>query len=79
MRGTSPEVESRPPKRTVNCGHYREEGHNSRRCYMLRGILAQVNPNTSAQARQRELRTVEQGVGAYTNPVTGNSYYRGGP
>ncbi|CAN0840065.1 hypothetical protein LINGRAHAP2_LOCUS2730 [Linum grandiflorum] len=38
MRGTSPEVESRPPKRTVNCGHYREEGHNSRRCYMLRGI-----------------------------------------
>ncbi|CAN1135215.1 hypothetical protein LINPERHAP2_LOCUS8722 [Linum perenne] len=35
-----------------------------------------VDPNTNRVQLNNELRTAMQGVGVYTNPTTGNMYYR---
>ncbi|CAN0919232.1 hypothetical protein LINGRAHAP2_LOCUS31330 [Linum grandiflorum] len=75
-RNRSPEVQSRNPKRTVHCGKCGVAGHNTRRCPRLRGVQADIHPNTSGQVQTREMRATMQGVGVYIAPSTGNTYYR---
>ncbi|CAN0903777.1 hypothetical protein LINGRAHAP2_LOCUS22734, partial [Linum grandiflorum] len=60
------------------CGYCVVLGHNNRRCLLLQGVQANVDPNTSHRIQEQERQTFMRGVGVYTNPVTGNTYFRGG-
>ncbi|CAN1121219.1 hypothetical protein LINPERPRIM_LOCUS2050 [Linum perenne] len=70
---------SRPVQRRrkpPTCGSCGEVGHNARSCLRNHGVRGVVDPNTNCTQLNNELRTAMQGVGVYTNPTTGNMYYR---
>ncbi|CAN1121015.1 hypothetical protein LINPERHAP2_LOCUS531 [Linum perenne] len=57
------------------CGTCKQPGHNSRSCPTKRGIQVVEINDSRRSVVQRELNTIV-GVGVYTNPTTGNTYYR---
>ncbi|CAN1175062.1 hypothetical protein LINPERHAP2_LOCUS31729, partial [Linum perenne] len=63
-------------RKPTTCGSCGEVGHNARSCLRNRGVQGVVDPNTNRTQLNNELRTAMQGVGVYTNPTTGNMYYR---
>ncbi|CAN1147528.1 hypothetical protein LINPERHAP2_LOCUS15933, partial [Linum perenne] len=57
------------------CRTCKKHGHNSRSCPTKRGIQVVELNDSRRSVVQRELNTIA-GVGVYTNPTTGNTYYR---
>ncbi|CAN1145484.1 hypothetical protein LINPERHAP2_LOCUS14708 [Linum perenne] len=74
-----PSVPAPRRRKVVTCGTCGSSGHNARSCFRNRGVEAVIDPSTNRMQRNNEMRTAMHGVGVYTNPSTGNMYYRGPP
>ncbi|CAN1158542.1 hypothetical protein LINPERHAP2_LOCUS22191 [Linum perenne] len=74
-----PSVPAPRRRKVVTCGTCGSSGHNARSCYRNRGVEAVIDPRTNRMQRNNEMRTAMHGVGVYTNPSTGNMYYKGPP
>ncbi|CAN0907857.1 hypothetical protein LINGRAHAP2_LOCUS25025, partial [Linum grandiflorum] len=70
------EEQGRRQPRTVMCGHCKQAGHNARTCLIRKGVQGvAVDGTTPARVRQEEVSTTLNGVGLYSNPNTGNTYF----